>query len=203
LVFDSKALFASAGALTAAMSGQFKPILEWSGLSEIGRQVAAAILTIAILGAVTLLFWRAYRRYARESRLEKPEKFTLVATTPESLIGRTEDLERLLRAVTRNRIVLLDGGSGAGKSALVGSGLAPRLHAGHVLLPILVRDWGDDWIRGPLAATLDALYSALSEEQRTQIEWTASPDLAGKPPALVAELTKRAANPPLDHCRPI
>ena len=50
-----------------------------------------------------------------------------------------------------NRIVLLDGESGCGKSALVGSGLAPRLRAVRGLLPILVRDWGDDWVRGPLA----------------------------------------------------
>jgi hypothetical protein len=91
----------------------------------------------------------------------------------------------------RNRIVLLDGESGCGKSALVGSGVAPRLQAGGALLPVLVRDWGDDWVRGPLAATLDALYGALTEEQRGKIEWTVPPDLAGKPPALVAELTKR------------
>jgi hypothetical protein len=204
LIKTITALLTSAVVLAAAITDQFKPILEWFGLPEIARQIAAPIVTIAILGAVILLFWRAYRRYARESRLEKPEKFTLVATTPESLIGRADDLERLLRSVMRNRIVLLDGESGCGKSALVGSGLAPRLQAGSALLPVLVRDWGDDWVRGPLAATLDALYGALTEEQRGKIEWTAPPDLAGKPPALVAELTKRL-NAVRDElqCRPL
>src|SRR5438876_3370406 len=181
------AVLASTGVLVATITDRFKPILEWFGLPEIAKQIAA----IAILGVVILHFLRAYRRYAQESRLEKPEKFTLIATTPESLIGRADDLENLVRLVMRNRIVLLDGESGCGKSALVGSGLAPRLQAGSALLPVLVRDWGDDWVRGPLAATLDALYGALREEQRRKIEWTAPPDLAGKSPALAAELTKR------------
>jgi hypothetical protein len=102
LIKTAAALLASVGVIAAAITDQFKPILERFGLPELARQIAAPILTIAII----LLFWRAYHRYARESRLEKPERFTLVATTPESLIGRADDLERLLRSVMRNRIVL-------------------------------------------------------------------------------------------------
>ena len=154
LIETITALFVAAGALLAAVTGQLKPIFEWVGLSETVRPIAGLTLTVAILGAVLSLLWHAYRRYARESRLERPEKFTLVATTPDSLIGRADHLDGLLRSTTQNQIVLLDGESGCGKSALVGSGVAPQLQAGDGLLPVLVRDWGDDWIRGPLAATL-------------------------------------------------
>ena len=135
--------------------------------------------------------WHDYRRYARQSRLEQPDKFTLIATTPESLIDRVGDLERLLNAVMQNRIVLLDGEFGCGKSALVAAGLVPRLRSSDGLLPILVRDWGDDWIRGPLAAVAQALYGALTTEERGQIEWTSAPDLAAPAPALVSVVSER------------
>jgi hypothetical protein len=67
LIKTIAALLASAGVLAAAITDQFKPILEWFGLPEIARQIAAPIATIAILGAVILLFRGAYRRYAQGS----------------------------------------------------------------------------------------------------------------------------------------
>jgi hypothetical protein len=59
------------------------------------------------------------------------------------------------------------------------------------LLPLLVRDWGDDWVRGPLAATLDALYAVLSETERESVGWTEAPDLAAETATLTSELDAR------------
>ena len=71
-------------ALLVAITGQLKPLFVLIGLPE----MAWPIVLVAVLAALALYFWRDYRRYARQSRLEQPDKFTLVATTPESLIGR-------------------------------------------------------------------------------------------------------------------
>ncbi len=191
LVKTISALLVSAGALAAAVTGQLKSVFEILGLPDMARPVAGPTVTVAILVILILFILRGYRRYARESRLDQPDKFTLVATTPESLIGRDDDLQGLLRTTMQNRIVLLDGKLGCGKSALVSSGLVPKLQAGDSLLPVLIRDWGDDWVRGPLAATLGALYDVLTPEQRGRVEWTAAPDLAARPAALTANLTKQ------------
>jgi hypothetical protein len=187
LVKVATGLIGSIVALLVAITGQFKPLFVLLGLPE----MAWPIVVFAVFAAVALYFWRDYRRYTRQSRLEQPDKFTLVATTPESLIGRADDLERLVRAVMQNRIVLLDGESGCGKSALVASGLVPRLQSADGLLPVLVRDWGDDWARGPLAATLEALHGALTTQQRELITWPAAPDLAAPAPELAGELSDR------------
>ena len=148
-------------------------------------------MLIVVVVALAWYCWHDFRRYARQSRLEQPDKFKFVATVPESLVGRVDDLERLLRVVTQNRIVLLDGESGCGKSALVAAGLVPRLQGADGLLPILVRDWGDDWIRGPLAAMLEALYGALTPERRGRIKWARAPDLAASAKALATDLSER------------
>jgi hypothetical protein len=178
----------SIGAVGAAATGLLKPTFDLVGLPA---QMAQPIVIIAVVAVLAWYFLRGYRRFARQSRLQQPDKFTLIATTPESLIGRVDDLPGLLRAVMQNRIVLLDGESGCGKSALVASGVVPRLQNADGLLPVLVRDWGDDWVRGPLAAMLEALYGTLTPDQRGRIEWAPAPDLAAPALALAAELSDR------------
>jgi membrane protein implicated in regulation of membrane protease activity len=181
------AVLGLAATLAAAILGSLRLAAETLGLPI----YVAALLAAALLLSFCALLWRSYRRFARESRLEQPDRFTLVATTPESLIGRTEDLDRLVRAVAQNRLVLLDGESGCGKSALVSAGLVPRLRASDGLLPIVLRDWGDDWYRGPLAAALEALHAALSADERRLIGGSSAPDLAAAADDLTAELTRR------------
>lgn len=187
LIKVAMGVIGSIGAIFAAVTGLLKPVFDRIGLPQVAQPLVVGVVVIVLVW----YFWRDYHRYARQSRLEQPDRFTLIATTPESLIGRVHDLERLLRVVTQNRIVLLDGESGCGKSALVAAGLVPRLQSADGLLPILVRDWGDDWVRGPLAAMLEALYGALTAEQRERIEWAPAPDLAASAPALAAELSER------------
>lgn len=75
-------------------------------------------------------------------------------------------------------LVLLDCESGCGKSASVTAGLTPALQPPDGLVPVVIRDRGDDWVRGPLSASLDALFHGLSESERGRLGWAASPDLA-------------------------
>ncbi len=178
-------------ALASALQGYIAPAAKALGVPQVVVLLAVGVLIIGLVVWV----WLSYSRYAKLSRLEIPERFTLAATTPESLVGRLDegdqpgDLSRLIRTVQLNRIVLLDGESGCGKSALVAAGLVPRLLSGSGLLPILVREWGDEWVRGPLAATLDAFWNALTPEQRASIQWRAEPDLAAGVVDLCHELT--------------
>lgn len=143
---------------------------------------------VILFGAIV---WRSYRGSTPASRLEKPELFTLRPTGPEDLIGRVEDLEKLTESVRRNRIVLLDGESGCGKSALAAAGLVPRLKASGEFIPVLVREWGEDWVRGPLSASTGALFEAIDPESKEVLEWSAPPDQAASIETLLADLKKR------------
>jgi uncharacterized membrane-anchored protein YjiN (DUF445 family) len=158
------------------------------GLPEWTVRVGAILITIAF--AWTLL--NSYRRFATASRLQRPDYFTLRPTDPASLFGRTSDLDKLLSAVQRNLLVILDGDSGCGKSALILSGLVPRLKSQPGdLLPVVVREWGDDWVRGPLASALQSLYNSLSATELESLDWLNPPDLAATAATLAPELESR------------
>ncbi|SAL82047.1 hypothetical protein AWB68_06364 [Caballeronia choica] len=176
------------------------PASIWAVLTKTLHPVAAdlhlrpwmetGIAGIFVIGLL-LIIWRGFRRFAKASRLEQPDAFILRPTGPETLIGRTEDLKKLIAAVNQNRLVLLDGESGCGKSALINAGLVPTLNQKLGLLPVEIRDWGDDWVRGPLAALLDALFQALLPSDRESMNWKAASDLAADAPHLAAELNTR------------
>src|SRR5262249_7752236 len=98
----------------------------------------------------------------------------------------------LVNAVKRHRLVLLDGESGCGKSALVTAGLVPRLQQpNELLLSVLIRDWGEDWTRSALSSSLDALFNGLTEADRKRLGSQASPDLAADTAKLEADLNGR------------
>ena len=120
----------------AAVTKVLDPAVTALGLSP--RWSLAA--TSVVIAAFVWLLWRSFRRFARASRLERPDAFTLRPTGPETLIGRADDLQRLHNAVRHNRLVLLDGESGCGKSALVSAGLVPQLQQDNGLLPVAIRD---------------------------------------------------------------
>lgn len=191
----AKTLLTASGALLAiyaSVQGKLVPVAEYLGVQKDMAQAAGWVGSLLLVLPFLWFLVRSYRRFAKASRLEQPDRFTLSATTPESLIGRSTDLEKLLDTVRRNRVVLLDGESGCGKSALVAAGLVPRLTATTTeLLPALMRDWGDDWVRGPLASALGALFDVLTQEQRLTLGWTSSPDLAADASTLAADLAKR------------
>jgi hypothetical protein len=186
-----KALISLLGVLPTLWAATTKALDDWVkawGLPVwVPNALAAAVVTL-----FAVMLWHSYRRFARASRLEKPDAFVLRPTGPSDLIGREGDLTDLLKSVKAYRVVLLDGESGCGKSALAGAGLVPTLQAqGTGLLPVLVRDWGDDWFAGPPAAVLGALWQALSHTERERLSWTQEPDLAAATEALQAELVQR------------
>src|SRR5262249_18995151 len=92
-----------------------------------------------------------------------------------SLIGRDEDLVRLITCVHHKRLVLVDSASGCGKPALVSAGRVPSLRQSDSPLPIAIRDWGDDWARGPLSAAVEGLFHGVSQTDRDRLGWTSSP----------------------------
>ena len=181
------AVLAAVGTLVAKMQGLFRPLFLALGLPLWAEPLVVASIVVAL----AFVLWRSYRKFAESSRLERPEAFTLHPRNPESLIGREEDLSKLLNTVRSYRLVLLDGESGCGKSALVSAGLVPRLRQTDGLLPVLVRDWGDDWVRGPLAAALDALFLSLDEADRVRLGWLKPPDMAAPSSSLVHDLDVR------------
>jgi len=187
LVAALLALFAGGTAIWAAVSGVARSLAVAVGLPP----EAALPIALMALGLVAWILARSFLRFARASRVERPEAFTLRPTTPESLIGRESDLQRLSECVRQYRLVLLDGESGCGKSALVSAGLIPTLKANSSLLPVLIREWGDDWERGPIVAALGALYEALEPSEREAIGWQKAPDLAADTSRLVKQLAQR------------
>ncbi len=148
---------------------------------------------IALCVFIAIIIWlcAGYLKFRQSSRLEDASRFNLRATTRESLIGRDEDVDILVKMVSNNCIVFLDGESGCGKSALAAAGVKPRLEAEQKFLPVLVREWGEDWEKGPLAATLDDLFSALKMEERRKLSWTTPPNLTAPAAALAKELSAR------------
>ena len=180
-------LLAAVLAVWAAYDKAIATFVEPLGIQSWIPKVGAALV-------IALLLWvliRSFRSFARASRLERPDAFSLKPTGPDTLIGRADDLATLVNSVKQNRVVLLDGESGCGKSALVSAGLVPVLKDGAVLWPVALRDWGDDWERGPLAASLDALFHGLSQANLEKMAWTSAPDLAGKSADLAVDLNFR------------
>lgn|GEM_PF-3278324 len=82
------------------------------------------------------------------------------------LLGREEDVERLLRVLAEWPLVFLVGESGSGKSSLLERGVLPRLREIPGQIPLLVSSWGPDWIEGPREALAQALEPLLDESLR-------------------------------------
>ena len=187
LVKSVVALVGVLATIFAATTKAFEPVVDVP-MAPSWASPAVAVILIALLG---LWLERSFRRFAQASRLERPDAFRLRPTNPASLMGRNEDLVRLITCVKHKRLVLMDGESGCGKSALVSAGLVPSLRQSDGLLPIAIRDWGDDWVRGPLSAAVEAIFHAVSQTERDRLAWTSSPDLAADTDALVADLDAR------------
>lgn len=113
-------------------------------------------VALALLGLVVML---QRHRLARFSELKRPEAFHL--RPEEHLVGREQDVARLLELLSDERLVFLVGESGVGKTALLRAGLVPRLRQDAAKLPIYVGNWGSDWIEGPRGELVDAVYRAL------------------------------------------
>ena len=190
LVKSATSLLVLLLAFSAKLTDYLGRVLVAVGVPKNRVDVATNVVSLLLLLVASFLLWRGYRRFRRESRVVRPEAFILAPATPGTLVGRDDDLENLHKLVRNHRIVLLDGESGCGKSALLKAGLAPELRAADGLFPVLVQDWGEDPVRGPLAGTLGALHDATDPEQRARLGWH-QPDLAADAASLHDALAAR------------
>ena len=105
-----------------------------------------------------------------------PEALRLERANPAHLVGRDEDINQLIRLCREQPLVFLEGESGAGKSALLQSGLVPALKGDPELLPIYVESLvGADWEREPRRFLAAAIWSVLGEADRGALKLKAVP----------------------------
>lgn len=90
------------------------------------------------------------------------------------LVGRHDDGERFRQLVEQNRLIILDGESGVGKTSLLERGLIPELRAAGFFVASISK-WADDPERDPA--------SFLATQVRTAFEESAEsrPDQPGRP----------------------
>jgi hypothetical protein len=104
------------------------------------------------------------------SKLLRPQALQLNPDRRDHLLGRDKDIKELCEVCAANSLVLMDGESGAGKTALVHAGLCPYLREANRLLPIYVKDLsGPDWVENPKRALTDAIRNALTEEENHRV----------------------------------
>ena len=111
---------------------------------------------------------RLFKKLTERSSLRRPEALWLRADRPDHLIGREGDVERLTKLCKDFRLIFLVGESGAGKSALLQSGLVPSWaeSKSSSFLPIYLDVWGEDWEQGPRQSLCDCVWKALSAKDR-------------------------------------
>jgi hypothetical protein len=158
LVDQWKGLLTAIGLLLAAIVGIRKALIDldlrtWSW-PEISA-VAVAALLLAIVAVRS--------RRAHTSRLIDPEALKLDPQSPEQLVGRREDLEKLLRALA-NPLVFPVSESGCGKSALLRAGVAQGPAFTQRFLPIYIDMSVLDWEDGPLRAVREGFAQALASD---------------------------------------
>jgi hypothetical protein len=119
-------------------------------------------LELAIaLSAVSLLVGVALRtRSVNASRLLDPDALRLDPRSPEQLIGRGADLEKLLNALA-SPLVFLVSESGCGKSALLRAGVVRGPAFNERFLPIYIDMSVLDWEDQPLAAIVEGFARSL------------------------------------------
>jgi hypothetical protein len=140
-----------------------------SRLQELGLWLG--VPTFLVLIGVGL-----YVRFSKSSRLLKVEALRIDPDNPDHLIGRNEKIEQLEHLCRDSFLVNLVGESGAGKSALVRSGLVPALRDDETLLPVYMDTWGQDWELGPRTGLADAVWAALGDAARQKLEFQTRPE---------------------------
>jgi hypothetical protein len=138
-----------------------------------------------------------YFRLTRFSQLLSVEALRIDPDNPAHLIGRSDKIDQLEQLCQNSFLVNLVGESGAGKSALVRSGLVPSLKdVQKTLLPVYMDTWGQDWELGPRTGLLDAVWSVLDEDARKKLELDTRPE-PGQLDELLSRLQSELGRTPL------
>jgi hypothetical protein len=150
-----KGLIAGITLLSAAGIGLWQEFLKLDPWRWSWRELCFVLLATVLVAGV------AFRsRRVNASRLVDPDALKLDPQSPEQLVGRREDLDKLLSTLT-NRLVFLVSESGAGKSALLRAGVAQGTTFKERFLPVYVDMSVLDWEDGPLAALREGFSRAL------------------------------------------
>ena len=151
------------GAITALLLGLAAIIGTTTKLFEVLHSPAEwswPEYTFAAGAVIILLVLVARARGRHVSILRDPEALKLDPRSPDQLIGRAEDLRKLLNTLD-NRLVFLVSESGCGKSALLRAGIEPNPDFTGRFLPLYLDMSALDWEEGPLRALRDGFARVL------------------------------------------
>ena len=171
LVDQWKALIAAVTLLLAGGVGLLTELLKLDPGKWSWRELSFALLAILLVAAIMVR-----SRSARTSRLIDPDALKLDPRSPEQLVGRREDLDKLLNVLT-NPLVFLVSESGCGKSALMRAGIVEGSAFTERFLPIYIDMSVLDWEDGPLRAVREGFSRALpvGDPARTKLDARSGP----------------------------
>jgi hypothetical protein len=190
LIGQWQGLIAAITLLGGAVLALRNEFLKLSPLAWSWPELAFALLAV---GLVTFLAIRS--RNANVSRLVDPDALKLDPQSPEQLVGRHEDLGKLLNALA-NPLVFLVSESGCGKSALLRAGVGQGTIFTDRFLPIYVDMSVLDWQDGPLRAVREGFSRSLStnDPSRTKLDPHSTPAIYSE---IFEEYNKRVQRRPL------
>jgi hypothetical protein len=164
-------------ALVSSITGLVIAALDfWKRIPASILHVPSVPLRIILLLPIAIVATLWLRNLIRQpSRLLRPELLPTDVRTEDQLIGRKEDLPRLVALCRQYREVHLVGESGVGKSSLLRVGLYNALLRDDLFHPIYIDSWGDDWEQGPRSALTVALWLSLTVEARGRLALTTRP----------------------------
>jgi hypothetical protein len=146
------------GGIVVALGGIIGNFTDFFGKIEAFNKPPLWVFLTASSALFVLGLWLLIRRRTRYSRILESDALRLDRDNSEHLVGRAEDIDNLLQQCLIKQIVFLEGESGSGKSALVRSGLLPRLQHDKSILPLMLADlWVNYWERGPSEALKRAM----------------------------------------------
>jgi hypothetical protein len=138
--------------------------------------VPSLLLSILLLLPIAIVSTLWLRDIIRQpSRLHRPDLLPTDVQTLAQLLGRKDDLPRLMTLCRQYREVHLVGESGVGKSSLLKVGLYTILRSDDLFHPIYTDTWGDDWEQGPRSSLTVALWLSLSADDRNRLGLTSIP----------------------------
>jgi len=171
LIDQWKGLLTGIGLLLAAIVSVNKALTDLDLRTWSWPEIAVAAVAVVLLAIVTVR-----SRNAHISRLADPDALKLDPQSPDQLVGRREDLDKLLRALT-NPLVFLVSESGCGKSALLRAGVVQGPAYTQRFLPIYIDMSVLDWEDGPLRAVREGFAQALPRDDpaRGKLDGRSSP----------------------------
>ncbi len=157
------------GEILEATTGLLK---KWPEFQESLESIPPAIRYM-LIGLILVLGVAGFiKARGTSSWIALPDRFNLDPGNPRHLKGRANDISNLRDACLNVCFIELTGESGSGKTALVRSGLIPRLNDEQSIHPLYLDSWGQDWEIGPLIALAASIQRTLNDADREKLGLT-------------------------------